>query len=73
MIRPQTDDYPEELERVVIALVSGDRDRAAKALEPIAYPRREIAERSEPSETVIASAPTNQVANCAAGPVETTT
>jgi hypothetical protein len=59
MIRPETDDYPRQLESVIAALVCGDVEAAGKAagkaLEPIAYPRRDIAQRSEPSETVIAS------------------
>ncbi len=54
-MHPQTDDYPEELEQVVIALLSEGRDAAAELLAPIAYPRREVAARSEPSETVIVS------------------
>jgi 5-methylcytosine-specific restriction endonuclease McrA len=54
-MRPQTDDYPEELEQIVIALLSEGREAAAELLGPIAYPRREIGARSEPSETVIVS------------------
>jgi hypothetical protein len=55
MARPQTDDYPEELERVVKTLLSDGVDAAAGLLAPIAYPRRDVAVHSEPSETVIAS------------------
>jgi len=54
-MRPQTDDYPEELEQVVLTLLSEGRDAAAALLAPISYPRREVAVRSEPSEWVIAS------------------
>jgi hypothetical protein len=53
--RPQTDDYPDDLERVIVALLSEGREAAAELLAPIAYPRREVAARSDPSETVIAS------------------
>lgn len=55
MARPLTDDYPDQLELVIIALLSEGRDSAAERLAPIAYPRREVEIRSEPSETVIAS------------------
>lgn len=54
-MRPQTDDYPEELEQVIVALLSDGREAAAEILAPIAYPRREVAVRSEPSETVMVS------------------
>lgn len=37
-MRPQTDDYPEELEQVVLALLSEGREAAAELLAPIAYP-----------------------------------
>lgn len=56
MIRPKTDDYPECLEHVIVALIAGDVAAAREALEPIAYERREVPQRSDPSETVIASA-----------------
>lgn len=55
MIRPQIDDYPEQLEQVVAALVSGDVEQASTVLEPIAYTKHEVPQRSDPSETVIAS------------------
>jgi 5-methylcytosine-specific restriction endonuclease McrA len=55
MARPQTDDYPEELEQVVRTLLADGREAAAEELAPIAYPRREVKPRSDPSETVIAS------------------
>jgi 5-methylcytosine-specific restriction endonuclease McrA len=54
VIRPQTDDYPEHLERAVTALVAGDTRRANDAIHEIAAPRRLVAKRAEPSETVIA-------------------
>lgn len=45
--RPQTDDYPDELERVIEALLSDGVDAAAGLLAPIAYPatRRRGAQR----------------------------
>jgi 5-methylcytosine-specific restriction endonuclease McrA len=55
MARPQTDDYPDQLEEVILALLTKGRDAAAELLAPIAYPRREVEVRSEPSETVIAA------------------
>lgn len=55
LTRPQTDDYPDQLEQVIIALLSEGRDSAAEQLAPIAYPRREVEARSEPSESMIAS------------------
>jgi hypothetical protein len=48
--RPQTDDYPGELERVIEALLSDGVDAAAGLLAPIAYPRRDVVARSDPSE-----------------------
>jgi hypothetical protein len=66
MARPQTDDYPDQLELVVDALLSEGRDAAAELLAPIAYPRREVETRSDPSETVIAS-----VYNATASAVDT--
>lgn len=54
-MRPQTDDYSEELEQVVLAFLSEGRDVASRLLAPIAYVRREVAVRSEPSESVIVS------------------
>jgi 5-methylcytosine-specific restriction endonuclease McrA len=53
--RPQTDDYPDELERVVEALLADGVDAAASLLAPIAYRRRDVVARSDPSETVIAA------------------
>ncbi len=47
-MRRQSDDYPEHLERVVRALVSEGVAAGAKALEPIAYPPREIGRRRTP-------------------------
>jgi HNH endonuclease len=55
MVRPQTDDYPDELERVIKALLEEGREAAEQLMEPISYPRREVARRADPSETVIAS------------------
>jgi hypothetical protein len=55
MARPQTDDYPQHLERVVSALVSQGVEAAAEALRPIAEPVLDIPARGEPSETIIAS------------------
>jgi hypothetical protein len=55
MARPQTDNYPEHLERVVEALVSQGIDAAAEALSPIAEPALDVVPRAEPSETLIAS------------------
>jgi hypothetical protein len=52
--RPQTDEYPEQLEGVLDALVDSGREAAKEALAPISYPTREFVARSEPSETVIA-------------------
>ncbi len=43
---PQTDDYPEHLERVVGTLLSHGVDAAAGPLAPIAYPRHDIAVRN---------------------------
>lgn len=54
-MRPQTDDYPQELEQVILALLSDRSEEAAALLAPIAYARRQVAVRSEPSESVIAS------------------
>jgi hypothetical protein len=54
-MRPQTDDYPAELEQVIRTLLTEGREPALDLLEPIAYPRREVAIRSEPSESVIVS------------------
>ncbi|HET7590169.1 MAG TPA: HNH endonuclease [Solirubrobacterales bacterium] len=55
MTRPQTDNYAEELRDVIAALISNGRDAAAEKIAPIAYPRREVAVRSEPSEPLIAA------------------
>lgn len=52
--RPQTDEYPEELERVISLLLSEGRQAAAAALAPIAQPRHDVTVRADPSETVIA-------------------
>jgi 5-methylcytosine-specific restriction endonuclease McrA len=54
-MRPQTDNYPEELEQVVLALLSDGREAAAELLAPIAHPRREVDVRTEPSETIVVS------------------
>ncbi len=54
MSRPQTDEYPEQLEAVIEALLGPGREAARRALAPISYPTREVVARSEPSETVIA-------------------
>ena len=54
-LRPETDDYPDRLERVAEALVAGDRVKAEAELAALAYTVREVPRRSEPSETVIAS------------------
>lgn len=54
MPRPQTDDYANQLQEVVDALVSSGRAAGANKLAPIAYPRREVKARSEPSESLIA-------------------
>jgi 5-methylcytosine-specific restriction endonuclease McrA len=53
--RPQTDDYPKQLEQVVVSLLSEGRAAAAEQLAPIAYPRREIAARSDPPESIVAA------------------
>lgn len=55
IVCPQTDDYPEELERVIQALLAGGREAAAELLAPIGYPVREVKPRAEPSESLIAS------------------
>lgn len=55
MTRPQTDDYADELQGVLAALISEGRVAAAEKLAPIAYPRREMMARSEPSESLIAA------------------
>lgn len=55
MTRPQTDEYPGQLEDVIAALVAGDMDAARRALRPIAYEPRVVPVRSDPSETVITS------------------
>lgn len=54
MSRPQTDEYPEQLEAVIEALLRRGHEAAKEALAPISYPTREVVARSEPSETVIA-------------------
>ena len=54
-MRPETDAYPDQLERVATALAAGDTATARVELEPIAYAPQEVPARSEPSETVIAS------------------
>jgi 5-methylcytosine-specific restriction endonuclease McrA len=54
MSRPQTDEYPEQLEGVLDALVNSGREAAEQVLAPISYPRHEVVVRSDPSETVIA-------------------
>lgn len=56
MTRPQTDDYPDQLRKVIVVLLSEGRAAAAEKLAPIAYPRREVAARAEPSESVVAVA-----------------
>jgi hypothetical protein len=55
MARPQSDSYPEQLDAVIVALLSEGREAARARLAPISYPRREIVTRSDPSEAVIAS------------------
>ena len=54
MNRPQTDEYPEQLEGLIEALLGSGPEAAREALAPIAYPTREAVTRSDPSETVIA-------------------
>jgi 5-methylcytosine-specific restriction endonuclease McrA len=54
-VRPQTDTYADDLERVIAVLLSQGVERAAEALEPIAYRPTEISKRIDPSESVIAS------------------
>jgi 5-methylcytosine-specific restriction endonuclease McrA len=55
MARPQTDNYPDELERVVKALLEERRKAAEQLMAQIAYPRREVPQRTDPSETIVAS------------------
>jgi hypothetical protein len=55
IVRPRTDDYPDHLERVVVALLAGRIEAARQLLAPIAEPRREVTVRKEASERVIAS------------------
>lgn len=54
MSRPQTDEYPKQLEAVIEALLDCGRETAKEKLTPIAYPTREVVAGSEPSETVVA-------------------
>jgi hypothetical protein len=54
MSRPETDDYSEHLQLVITALVAGDVEGARAALEPIAYPHRDVprrAPRGDPGRT----------------------
>ncbi len=44
-MRPQSDDYPDHLERVLSALVDHGRDAGERELRPIAYPPREAARK----------------------------
>jgi hypothetical protein len=44
-VRPQADDYPQHIERAIRALVEHGVDAGRSALEPIAYPAREINRR----------------------------
>lgn len=44
-VPPPADDYPEGIQAVIQALLSGGREAGAAALEPIAYRRQEIARR----------------------------
>jgi hypothetical protein len=46
-MHPQNDDFPPHIERAVQALINHDGAAAGKALEPIAYPRRELARRPQ--------------------------
>ena len=55
MRRPQTDDYPDDLERVIATLLAEGVEAAQSVLAPIAYEPRELLVRAEPSETMIAS------------------
>lgn len=54
MSRPQTDEYPEQLEAAIQALLDRGREAAKEALTSISSPTREVVARSEPSETVVA-------------------
>lgn len=44
-MRPQTDDYPEHIERAIQALLTKGIAAGAQALSPISYPPREISSR----------------------------
>jgi hypothetical protein len=55
VIRPTTDDYPEQLQQAMEILLSEGTEAARKVLAPIAYARHEVPLRSDPSETVVAS------------------
>jgi len=55
MPRPQTDEYPDELERVIELLLTDGREAASGALAAIAQPRRAVAVRADPSESVVAA------------------
>jgi hypothetical protein len=52
--RPRTDNYADELEMVVTALVAGDRASAADLIAPLAQPPRTVPVRAEASESVVA-------------------
>jgi 5-methylcytosine-specific restriction endonuclease McrA len=55
MARPQTDDYPEHLERIVEALVSRQFDAAAEAMRAIREPVRDVPRRAQLAEGLVAS------------------
>ncbi len=55
MARPQTDDYPNELERLVKALLEEGRAAAEELMAPIAYLKCKVDRRTDPSEAIIAS------------------
>lgn len=53
-MRPQPDDYPDHIERALEALTSDGLDAGAAALEPIAYPPRDLAGKRRVGREVMA-------------------
>lgn len=54
-MRPQTDDYPEQVEAVIRAVIERGRAAGRRALGPIAYPPQEVTKPPRPGERQRAS------------------